>query len=29
VPEFELSSEQRDGTAVIRLIGDLDIVTSR
>jgi anti-anti-sigma factor len=29
VPEFELSSEQRDDTAVIRLIGDLDIVTSR
>jgi anti-sigma B factor antagonist len=29
VPEFELSSEQRDDTAVIILIGDLDIVTSR
>jgi len=29
VPEFELSSEQRDDAAVIRLIGDLDIVTSR
>jgi anti-anti-sigma factor len=29
VLEFELSSEQRDDTAVIRLIGDLDIVTSR
>ncbi len=29
MPEFELSSEQRDDTAVIRLIGDLDIVTSR
>jgi anti-sigma B factor antagonist len=29
VPEFELSSEKRDDAAVIRLIGDLDIVTSR
>lgn len=29
MPEFELSSEQRDDTAVVRLIGDLDIVTSR
>lgn len=29
MPEFELSSSQRDDTAVIRLIGDLDIVTSR
>jgi anti-anti-sigma factor len=29
VPEFELTSEQRDGTLVVRLAGDLDIVTSR
>lgn len=29
VPEFELSSDQRDGAAVISLVGDLDIVTSR
>ena len=29
VPEFELTSEQRDGTLVVRLVGDLDIVTSR
>ena len=29
MPEFELSSEQHDDTAVIKLIGDLDIVTSR
>ena len=29
MPEFELSSEHRDGTAVISLLGDLDIVTSR
>jgi anti-anti-sigma factor len=29
VPEFELSSSERDDTAVITLIGDLDIVTSR
>jgi anti-sigma B factor antagonist len=29
VPEFDLSSEHRDGTAIITLIGDLDIVTCR
>jgi anti-sigma B factor antagonist len=29
VPEFDLTSERRDGTAIIVLIGDLDIVTSR
>jgi anti-sigma B factor antagonist len=29
VPEFELSSEHRDGTAIVTLVGDLDIVTSR
>jgi anti-anti-sigma factor len=29
VPEFELSSSEREGTLVIRLVGDLDIVTSR
>ncbi len=29
MPEFELTSEQRDGTLVVRLVGDLDIVTSR
>jgi anti-sigma B factor antagonist len=29
VPEFDLTSEHRDGTAIITLIGDLDIVTSR
>jgi anti-sigma B factor antagonist len=29
VPEFELSAEHRDGTAIIKLVGDLDIVTSR
>jgi anti-sigma B factor antagonist len=29
VPEFELTSEQRDSTLVVRLVGDLDIVTSR
>jgi len=29
VPEFELSSSERDGTLIITLIGDLDIVTSR
>ena len=29
MPEFELTSEQRDGTFVVRLVGDLDIVTSR
>ncbi len=29
MPEFELSSEHRDGTLVIKLVGDLDIVTSR
>ena len=29
MPEFELSSEHRDGTAIITLTGDLDIVTSR
>ncbi|MGI9007451.1 MAG: anti-sigma factor antagonist [Streptosporangiaceae bacterium] len=29
MPEFDLTSEQRDGTLVVRLVGDLDIVTSR
>ncbi len=29
MPEFDLSTEHRDGTAIITLIGDLDIVTSR
>lgn len=29
MPEFELSSEHRDGTLIISLAGDLDIVTSR
>ena len=29
MPDFELSSEQRDDTAIVRLVGDLDIVTSR
>jgi anti-sigma B factor antagonist len=29
VPEFELSAEHRDGTLVVKLVGDLDIVTSR
>jgi anti-sigma B factor antagonist len=29
VPEFELSSEQRDDVAVISLVGDLDILVSR
>ena len=29
MPEFDLTSEHRDGTAIITLIGDLDIVTSR
>lgn len=29
MPEFELSTEQRDGAAVISLVGDLDIITSR
>lgn len=29
MPEFELTSEQRDGALVVRLVGDLDIVTSR
>ena len=29
MPEFELSSSERDGTLVVSLAGDLDIVTSR
>jgi anti-anti-sigma factor len=29
VPEFELTSERRDGAVVVHLVGDLDIVTSR
>ena len=29
MPEFELSSSECDGTLIITLIGDLDIVTSR
>ena len=29
MPEFELSASERDGAVVIRLVGDLDIVTSR
>jgi len=29
VPEFDLSSAERDGAIVIRIVGDLDIVTSR
>jgi anti-anti-sigma factor len=29
VPEFDLTSEQRDGMAIITLIGDLDIITGR
>jgi anti-sigma B factor antagonist len=29
VQEFELSTELADGTLVVRLLGDLDIVTSR
>lgn len=29
MPDFELSAEHRDGTAIITLVGDLDIVTSR
>ena len=29
MPEFELSSSERDGTLIITLVGDLDIVTSR
>lgn len=28
MPEFELASEHRDGTLVVSLVGDLDIVTS-
>jgi anti-sigma B factor antagonist len=29
VPEFDLTSEHRDGMAIITLIGDLDIITGR
>lgn len=29
MPDFELTSDHRDGTLVVRLVGDLDIVTSR
>ena len=29
MPEFELSSSERAGTLVVKLAGDLDIVTSR
>ena len=29
VPDFELSSEQRDGAAVLSLVGDLDVLASR
>ena len=29
MPEFDLTSEHRDGTTIITLIGDLDIVTCR
>jgi anti-sigma B factor antagonist len=29
VPEFEFSSSESDGTLVVSMVGDLDIVTSR
>lgn len=29
MPEFDLASAERDGALVIKLVGDLDIVTSR